>query len=174
MASKRVPRPREYHGASRPGSPDSRIYTIWNLMRGRCLCETHPDWKYYGGRGISVCQEWLESFREFKLWATSNGYEDGLTLDRFPDNDGNYEPGNCRWATRHTQNRNTRANHMVTAFGETKCITDWESDSRAAVSRRCIAIRINKGIAPEEAITTSPDRSGWYTKGHRPGRWGKR
>jgi hypothetical protein len=76
-------------------------------MKTRCLCPTVRAYPYYGGRGIAVCQEWIDSFEAFSDWAKKNGYSDGLELDRKNVN-GNYEPGNCRWATRHQQMSNTR------------------------------------------------------------------
>lgn len=74
-----------------------RIYQIWADMKTRCLQPNNPRYHRYGGRGISVCTEWL-FFPSFKEWADTNWYEDTLTIDRV-DNDGNYEPSNCQWIT---------------------------------------------------------------------------
>lgn len=79
-----------------------RTYNIWCAMRQRCRVD-----KNYAGRGITVCQEWAESYPAFRAWALSHGYSDELSIDRI-DNDKGYEPSNCRWATRHEQNLNTR------------------------------------------------------------------
>lgn len=99
-----------------------------------------------------MCPEWHD-FAVFREWALANGYADGLSIDRFPNNDGNYEPGNCRWATPAQQNRNTRVNRMLTAFGETKCITDWAADPRCRVTLRGLNLRLARGVSVESAIT---------------------
>lgn len=89
-------------GGKTHGMSTSRLHQLWCNMKGRC--QRHPD---YAGRGISVCPEWAGSFEEFAAWALSTGYKEGLELDRKNTN-GNYEPSNCRWATRTEQMRNTR------------------------------------------------------------------
>jgi len=89
------------------GQSDTRIYRIWNAMQTRCSNPKNCNFEYYGGRQISVCKEWLvlDIFRE---WALANGYAENLTIDRYPDKDGNYEPTNCRWITIEDQQRNRR------------------------------------------------------------------
>lgn len=83
------------------GDHKERLYNIWSQMKHRCCC---ADNDRYGGRGISVCNEW-QKYSGFKEWAVSSGYANELTIDRI-DNDGNYEPGNCRWVTVKENNRN--------------------------------------------------------------------
>lgn len=102
----------------------TRLYEIWEGMKKRC---NNPNSKYYhlyGGRGICVCDEWQNDFSAFRDWAMANGYEDNLTIDRM-EVDGNYEPSNCRWATRKEQNNNTRRNHIITVGGVSKNIAQW-------------------------------------------------
>ena len=90
---------------------NSRIYHIWQNMKQRCTNNNHPAFPYYGGRGIVVCEDWFNNFDAFQLWALSNGYEEGLTIDRV-NNNGNYEPSNCRWVTMAVQNTNKRNNKI--------------------------------------------------------------
>lgn len=98
------------------GEHDSRLYKIFYNMKNRCNLESMINYKDYGGRGITVCQEWQDSFEAFRDWAMANGYEEHLTIDR-KDNDGNYEPDNCRWVTQTVQSRNTRKLHKDNTLG---------------------------------------------------------
>lgn len=91
---------------TRHGDCYTRLYTIWRSMRQRCGNPKNMDYKSYGGRGILVCDEWKD-YTAFKRWALSNGYADNLSIDRI-NVDGNYEPGNCRWADAKTQANNRR------------------------------------------------------------------
>jgi hypothetical protein len=84
---------------------ETPLFNVYRCMLGRCKYPTYKSWHRYGGRGIKVCDEWLESFQPFAKWAMANGFEPGLQLDRI-DNDGNYEPNNCRFVTSLENNRN--------------------------------------------------------------------
>jgi len=121
-------------------------------MKRRCYNPKNKRYKNYGGRGISVCDEWKDQFESFCDWAMSNGYSDELTLDR-KDVNGNYEPSNCAWATRMEQMRNTTRNHYITAFGETKTMAEWAREFN--VSPDLIKDRLNKlHWSEEEAVST--------------------
>ena len=114
----------------------TRIYNIWIRMRTRCYHAKDSEYKRYGARGITVCDEWKSSFEAFRDWAMANGYRDDLTIDRI-DVDGNYEPSNCRWATIYEQACNKRNNRYLTVNGETLTLSQWR--------RRCNINRSTMG-----------------------------
>lgn len=98
---------------------NNRLYRIYYGMRSRCYNAKEPHYKYYGGRGICICDEWLSSFDVFQSWAFKNGYRSNLSIDRI-NNDGNYEPANCRWATAKEQANNRRSPIKLTTEGKEK------------------------------------------------------
>lgn len=126
------------------------LFQLWRGMKGRCLNPNDKGFKAYGGRGITVCDEWVNDFKAFYDWAMANGWEKGLLNDR-RDNDKGYSPENCRFVTPMISSRNTRMNNNITFNGVTKCITDWAKD--VGVSATSMKKRIEKwGV--EKAVTT--------------------
>lgn len=103
--------------------PKNRLYRIWYGMYRRCKNKKHTRYNRYGGRGITVCEEWKD-FHAFVDWALSNNYKDSLTLDR-KDNNKGYSPDNCRWATVKEQSENKECNNFFTHKGETRTLTEW-------------------------------------------------
>jgi hypothetical protein len=102
------------------------IYNTWEAMKARCLNNNNPAYHHYGGRGIKVCDRWIDSFPNF-FEDMGQRPSNKHSLDRI-DNNGNYEPSNCRWATRREQARNTRFNNLVTINSVTKCVSEWAED----------------------------------------------
>ena len=109
------------------GCCGTRIYRIYNNMIVRCFNQNARSYQDYGGRGITVCDKWSHNFQAFYDWAMANGYADNLTLDRI-DVNGNYEPLNCRWATKKEQANNTRRNRMITYNNKTQTIKQWADE----------------------------------------------
>lgn len=102
----------------------TRLYEIWQGMKSRCYKKHDARYGRYGGRGVIVCEEWKNDFKAFYDWAISNGYSDKLTIDRI-DNNGNYEPKNCRWATMKEQCNNRNSNINITIGNTTKNLMQW-------------------------------------------------
>jgi len=102
----------------------TKIHYAWGHMKSRCYNPNSQYYKNYGGRGITVCDEWRNDFTAFADWSLANGYADDLTIDR-KDNDGNYCPENCRWATAKQQANNKSNNRLFVINGETKTVTQW-------------------------------------------------
>lgn len=132
----------------------AKLKRVWQGMHERCEDQTHKSYAFYGGRGISVCAEWA-TYPPFKTWAEQNGYREGLKLDRRRNN-GPYSPENCRFVTHAENMNNTRRNLYVTAFGETKTISEWMKQFNPGVCRHNVYRRIVGGMPPELALTAGP------------------
>lgn len=135
---------RAIHGKWR--SPE---YHTWGDIKQRCHNPACKDYAAYGGRGITVCQEWRESFDVF-FADMGPRPSDSHSIDRI-NNDGHYEPSNCRWATAAQQNRNHRRNRNLTVDGVTLCIADWAR--RTGLATTTITDRLHRGATPAEAVT---------------------
>lgn len=135
------------------GSP---TYKKWNEMVARCNQPTNAAYPRYGARGIAVCERW----RDFENFLADMGEKpgEGFSLDRYPDGDGNYEPGNCRWATRTEQHRNKSSNRLLTAFGRTQCLTSWAEEFN--IDYRTLRSRIDRGGMAVETALTAPLQPG--------------
>ena len=100
------------------------LYIIWQGMKNRCYNPKHENYVNYNGKGISICDEWKDDFELFYNWSISNGYKKGLSIDRI-NNNGNYEPSNCRWVTKREQMWNTSKNKIIEYKNETRCMAEW-------------------------------------------------
>ena len=129
-----------------------KLYHVYYGMKSRCYNSNSAKYQYYGGKGIKVCDEWLESYVNFKLWSIENGYEEGLTLDRL-DGDDDYKPSNCRWVSMTVQNRNKDSNNYYTYDGKTLLLSDWSK--LTGIKEPTLYSRLNSlNWDFEKAITT--------------------
>jgi len=135
-------RAKQKHGMSK-----TTEYRIWTAMIQRCHNKKTPSYRSYGKRGIQVCDSWRKSFLAF--FADMGPRPAGLSLDRI-NNDGNYEPANCRWATKHEQARNRRDNVRITLNGATKSPDQWSAE--LGLSAHTISRRRKEGYSPEEVL----------------------
>ena len=120
------------------GLSQSRIYKVYSGMKKRCYDKNHKLYNRYGGRGITVCDEWAKDFMNFYNWSMANGYQDNLTIDRIDNNKG-YSPDNCRWVTMLEQAQNTSKNVNITYKGKTQTISAWSRETgipQNTISRR--------------------------------------
>ena len=135
------------------GMSKSRLYQEWAGIKNRCIYGTVECYKYYGGRGIKMCDEWVNSFENFRDWAFQNGYQDNLTIERI-DVNGDYCPDNCKWIPQSEQNNNTRRCVIITYNGKTQNLNDWCKELNLDYKR--VHNRLNKlGWSVERAFTES-------------------
>lgn len=153
---------RRTHGKSK----NNKLYWVWSGIKQRCRNKNSSDWNDYGGRGISICDEWANDYNKFHVWATNNGYKLGLLIDRI-DNDGNYEPKNCRWVNNIDSSKNKRVRKdsvYLEVFGENKLLRDWIKDDRCIIkSWSTLWYRYQLNWTPEEIIT-KPSRNRYKSK----------
>lgn len=136
----------------RHGGYGCGAYLSWGNMLARCRNQNCPSYPIYGGRGITVCERW-HSFENF--WNDMGDRPKGKTLDRI-DNDGNYEPGNVRWAARYEQSRNTRRNRIFSINGRSQCLMDWALES--GLDYETLRSRLAAGLTLEFALSRKVGR----------------
>lgn len=138
------------------GLTGTKIQSAWSHMKQRCFNPNCKEYEHYGGRGITVCDEWKNSVAEFAKWAYENGYENNLTLDRI-DNNGNYEPNNCRWVSMEVQENNKRNNRYYDI--DSGSYTLSQIAKMYSVSRDSLYYWIHrKGMKTQDAIKMLVDR----------------
>lgn len=136
------------------GDHSSRLYHIWSDMLTRCLNKNYKRFHDYGGRGITVCQEWRD-YINFRDWSNTHGYADNLTIDRV-DTNGDYTPDNCRFVTKTQQSLNKRSSVLLTCFGETKTAKEWVHDPRCVCSYTTLLMRYHNNWPHIDCITKLP------------------
>ena len=143
------------HGESR-----TRLYRVWQNIHKRCTCETDETYQGYGAKGITLCDEWKNSFVAFRDWAYATGYDKDApvgecTIDRI-DNTKGYSPDNCRWVNRSVQQNNRSVNHLIEINGETHTLAEWSRMSGIPFNR--ILKRLKRGWDAETAIFKPIDK----------------
>lgn len=141
----------EMHRTRSHGESGSILFHKWTGMKDRCYNANAKNYEYYGGRGIAICEEWRTSYEAFRDWANSNGYKDGLSLDRI-DPDKDYSPDNCRWITMSAQQGNKRSNIMIVMDGQERTLAEW--CQVLDLPYKTIHARIKRGWEPTKALTT--------------------
>ena len=130
------------------GQRKSGTYLSWTLMKQRCLNKNAPDYAVYGGKGITICKQWLKFIN---FYADMGDRPTGLTLERI-DNEKGYKPNNCRWASRRDQSINRSITRWITFNGETLCVTDWAR--RYGLSKARLFQRLEAGWSIKKALIT--------------------
>lgn len=132
------------------GHSNTRLYGIWVGMKTRCLNPNDKKFSSYGGRGITICEEWKDDFPAFAKWSLENGYNETLTIDRINSEKG-YSPENCRWVDQMVQQNNRRNNHRITFNG--RCLTIKEWTRVTGLKDTTIHERLKKGWSVEDVLT---------------------
>lgn len=143
---------RRFRHGDTSGGRNTPEFTSWSKMISRCYCPTSPRFENWGGRGITVCDEWRSNYSAF-LQYMGRKPSPSHSLDRFPNLDGNYEPGNVRWATPEEQSRNRRSCKLVTAFGQTKTLIEWVEEP-GSLNYGTVKSRLLAGWPAERALST--------------------
>lgn len=136
------------------------LYGTWKNMKRRCYSPNDKRAKFYSGKGVIVCDEWRNDYSAFRNWALANGYKEGLTIDRI-DNNGNYCPENCRWATAKIQANNQSRNRLLTYNGETLTMSEWAD--KLGITYGTINHRVQRGWSMARIVSTPQRR---HINGH--------
>ena len=131
-----------------------RLKSIYNGMRLRCYNENNVNYKYYGGKGVTICDEWLLSFENFFDWAINNGYNENLTIDRI-DSEKEYSPDNCKWSTKKEQAYNRSMSVKLTLNGRTMYMTEWSEE--LGIDKKTLSWRYRNGWSDEEILSNKKD-----------------
>lgn len=131
----------------------TKLHGVWNTMKQRCSNPNNSKYQDYGGRGIIVCDEWRKDFKAFYLWAISNGYLEGLSIDRI-DVNGDYAPDNCRWVTEKVQANNIRRNRIIVYNEERHTLSEWAEIK--GIQRKTLDQRLKRGWTVERALNEKP------------------
>jgi hypothetical protein len=126
----------------------TRLYAIYNTMKTRCYNQNNPSFKYYGGRGITICKSWKNNYSNFLKWAIDNGYKKKLQIGRI-DNDKEYSPDNCRWVTNYS---NKCGGRLITINEETKTLSQWAD--KMGISKQALHYRLSHGWSEDKAVLT--------------------
>lgn len=137
------------------GLGETRIHRVWRGMRSRCSNPNDPGYRYYGGKGVSVCKE-RGNFMAFYEWSIENGYTDKLSIDRI-DSNGDYSPSNCRWVSMKVQQNNRGNNHVIEFKGEKHTMSEWAEV--IGISPKTLSKRLCDGWTVKRALTTPIDTS---------------
>ena len=138
------------------GDTETRLYGVWCAIKRRCNNQDVPEYKNYGGRGITMCADWSNSYESFKIWALENGYDENAprgvcTIDRIDNNDG-YYPENCRWVSQRVQMNNVRTNVIVEYKNEKHTVAEWARKYNIRYSK--LSQRLKRyGFSTEQALT---------------------
>lgn len=146
VRNERVANLNKSHGLS-----NTRLFRIWKDVKRRCYKDTRPCYDNYGGRGILMCEEWKNDFQAFYEWSMANGYSDNLSIDRI-DNNGNYEPLNCRWVDEKIQANNRRCIKPIEYNGEVHSVAEWAKIKDMKPST--LYYRLSEGWSIEKALET--------------------
>ena len=133
------------------GQAHTKLYKTYYAMIKRCENKNYKQYKDYGGRGIKICEEWKNDFQSFYDWAVTNGYKDGLTLDRI-DVNGDYKPDNCRWVTHLEQNLNKRNNILLTYNNKTQTLKEWSREDDVHITYGAMLRRYHSGWTTEDIL----------------------